>query len=41
VYRSEKKVGLDMWIADGWKDYKVIDCSISEKLEQWGDYIMV
>lgn len=30
-----------MWIADGWKDYKVIDCSMGEKLEQWGDYILV
>lgn len=30
-----------MWIADGWKDYKVIDASLGEKLEQWGDYILV
>ena len=22
-----------MWIADGWKDYEVIDCSGGEKLE--------
>lgn len=30
-----------MWIADGWLDYKVIDTSNGEKLEQWGDYILV
>lgn len=30
-----------MWIADGWKDYKVIDSSKGEKLEQWGDYVLV
>ena len=27
-----------MWIADGWKDYEVIDTSAGEKLERWGDY---
>lgn len=30
-----------MWIADSWKDYEVIDCSKGEKLERWGDYILV
>lgn len=30
-----------MWIADGWKDYEVIDTSAGEKLERWGDYILV
>lgn len=25
-----------MWLADGWKDYQVIDCSKGEKLERWG-----
>ena len=30
-----------MWIADGWKEYEVIDCSGGEKLERWGDYILV
>lgn len=29
-----------MWIADGWKDYEVIDTSAGEKLERWGDYIL-
>lgn len=27
-----------MWIADGWKDYEVIDTDKGEKLERWGDY---
>ncbi len=30
-----------MWIADNWKDYEVIDTSRGEKLERWGDYILV
>lgn len=30
-----------MWIADGWKDYEVIDTSGGEKLERWGNYILV
>ena len=30
-----------MWIADNWKDYEVIDCSSGEKLERWGDYMLV
>ena len=30
-----------MWIADGWKDYEVIDTSCGEKLERWGDYLLV
>jgi 23S rRNA (cytosine1962-C5)-methyltransferase len=30
-----------MWLADQWKDYKVIDCSKGEKLERWGDYLLV
>ena len=30
-----------MWIADKWKDYEVIDTSDGEKLERWGDYILV
>lgn len=30
-----------MWIADGWKDYEIIDCSEGEKLERWGNYILV
>lgn len=30
-----------MWIADKWKDYEVIDTSQGEKLERWGDYLLV
>lgn len=30
-----------MWIADGWKDYEIIDCSEGEKLERWGRYILL
>lgn len=30
-----------MWIADNWNDYEVIDCSCGEKLERWGDFILV
>ncbi|MDE6904721.1 MAG: class I SAM-dependent methyltransferase [Lachnospiraceae bacterium] len=30
-----------MWLADKWKDYEVIDCSKGEKLERWGDYLLV
>ena len=29
-----------MWLADGWNDYEVIDCSKGEKLERWGDYAL-
>ena len=30
-----------MWLADQWKNYEVIDCSKGEKLERWGDYLLV
>ena len=30
-----------MWIADSWQDYEVIDTSQGEKLERWGDYLLV
>ena len=30
-----------MWIADDWKDYKIIDTSSGEKLEMWGKYSLV
>ena len=30
-----------MWIADGWTEYEVLDTSSGEKLERWGDYILV
>ncbi len=30
-----------MWIADGWKDFQVLDASGGEKLERWGEYTFV
>ena len=30
-----KEVLIIMWIADGWKEYEVIDTSKGEKLERW------
>ncbi len=30
-----------MWIADGWKDYELIDCGGGEKLERWDKQILV
>ena len=30
-----------MWVADKWKDYKVIDTSSGEKLELWGKYSLI
>lgn len=30
-----------MWKSDHWKDYELLDCGGGEKLERWGDYILV
>ncbi|MCR5417393.1 MAG: class I SAM-dependent methyltransferase [Lachnospiraceae bacterium] len=30
-----------MWIADRWEDFEVLDTTSGEKLERWGDYILV
>ena len=30
-----------MWVADNWQDYELVDCGGGEKLERWGDYILV
>ncbi|MGN0170439.1 MAG: class I SAM-dependent methyltransferase [Lachnospiraceae bacterium] len=30
-----------MWIANNWIDYEVLDTSHGEKLERWGDYLLV
>ena len=30
-----------MWIADGWEDYELLDCGGGEKLERWGQQILV
>ena len=33
--------GKAMWISDRWKDYELIDCSRGERLERWGEQILV
>ena len=30
-----------MWIAEGWKEYELLDCGGGEKLERWGDKLLV
>ena len=30
-----------MWVADNWKDYEILDTSGGEKLERWGDYLLI
>ena len=30
-----------MWLADQWKDYELLDCGRGEKLERWGDKVLV
>ncbi len=30
-----------MWIADDWKDYQLLDTSCGDRLERWGDYVLV
>jgi 23S rRNA (cytosine1962-C5)-methyltransferase len=30
-----------MWVAENWKDYELLDCSDGEKLERWGEHILV
>ena len=30
-----------MWIADGWKDFELLDCGRGEKLERWGNKLLV
>ena len=30
-----------MWIAENWKDYEVLDTAGGEKLERWGNYLLV
>lgn len=30
-----------MFLADGWQDYQLIDCSEGEKLERWGKYLLI
>lgn len=30
-----------MWVAEGWTDYALLDCSRGERLERWGPYTLV
>ena len=30
-----------MWISDKWRDYELLDCSGGERLERWGEQILV
>ncbi|MGN0401832.1 MAG: class I SAM-dependent methyltransferase [Acetatifactor sp.] len=30
-----------MWVANNWKSYEVLDTSDGEKLERWGDYLLI
>ena len=30
-----------MWLADGWKDYELLDASDGERLERWGEHILI
>ena len=30
-----------MWIADNWREYEVLDATGGEKLERWGDYLLI
>jgi 23S rRNA (cytosine1962-C5)-methyltransferase len=30
-----------MRVADGWNDYELLDCSSGERLERWGDVILI
>ena len=36
-----ERTPINMWTADRWKDYEVIDSSDGEKLERWGDYLLI
>ena len=30
-----------MWVSDRWIDYELLDCSSGEKLERWGDVLLI
>ena len=30
-----------LWVSDAWKDYEVLDATGGERLERWGDHILV
>lgn len=41
IYIQLLREDMNMWIADNWKDYEIIDCSGGEKLERWGEYTLI
>ncbi len=41
IFQSKIESEINMWLADKWKDYEVIDTSDGEKLEKWGRYTLV
>ncbi len=41
MIRLKETEAVGMWIANGWKDFEVLDTSNGEKLERWGDYLLV
>ncbi len=41
AWRSPSHMREIMWVADNWKEYEVLDTSAGEKLERWGDFILV
>ena len=30
-----------MWASNDWKDYEILDASEGERLERWGEYILI
>ena len=40
-YYALRRRRYDMWIADGWNDYELLDCGGGEKLERWGKQTLV
>lgn len=30
-----------MWTCDNWKDYELLDCDEGQRLERWGEYILI
>lgn len=30
-----------MWISDKWRDYELLDCEGGERLERWGEYVLI
>ena len=41
TYRMTMLFDFYGWIADGWKEYELLDCGSGEKLERWGDRLLV